>query len=233
MLGWAALPFALTLIVLGTVMMLRRYAGYWSAEALVGIELVLLCGMVMTHLLNNDSVNWTTTSEGYDGGMVGWATGNLLAAGLGRWPAFVLMLALAFIGVLLLVRYTPMIYGVHYTGRLVPVVPAILGALWSTAWPKRQPHVKESPDPRLPGIRRAASFVSATEDDDLMVAARVGCPGQSQKTSPSRQGNKAKSARKSTRQETVRAQADAQCGKPSPPRSAGTGLGRLQRDGCQ
>ena len=39
-LGWGAFPFAVTLIVLGTVLILRRYAGYWSAEALVGAEVV-------------------------------------------------------------------------------------------------------------------------------------------------------------------------------------------------
>ncbi len=167
MLGWAALPFALTLIVLGTVMMLRRYAGYWSAEALVGIELVLLCGLVMTHLLNNDSVDWTTNVNGYDGGMVGWATGNLLASGLGRWPAFLLMLALAFIGMLLLVRYTPMIYGVHYTARLFPVLPAIWGAT-ADALPRRQAHVEPAADPRYPAYQ-AASFVSATEADAPMI----------------------------------------------------------------
>ena len=167
MLGWAALPFALTLIVLGTVMMLRRYAGYWSAEALVGIELVLLCGLVMTHLLNNDSVDWTTSVNGYDGGMVGWATGNLLASGLGRWPAFLLMLALAFIGMLLLVRYTPMIYGVHYTARLFPVLPAIWGAT-ADALPRRQAHVEPAADPRYPAYQ-AASFVSATEADAPMI----------------------------------------------------------------
>ena len=212
MLGWGALPFALTLIVLGTVMMLRRYAGYWSAEALVGIELVLLCGLVMTYLLNNDSVNWTTNPEGYDGGMVGWATGNLLASGLGRWPAFVLMLALAFIGMLLLVRYTPMIYGVHYTARLFPALPAIWGAA-ADALPRRQARVEPAADPRYPAYQ-AASFVSATEADAPMIEMASDIPVKMRRKSV--KSGSGKSAGKNTAKSTAAKKQAA----PKPVRSA-------------
>jgi S-DNA-T family DNA segregation ATPase FtsK/SpoIIIE len=160
-LGWAAFPFAATLIVLGTVMVLRRYAGYWSAEAVVGAELVLICALAMTFLLNNETVDWTAPTDGTGGGLFGWAIGNLLAAGLGRWPAFALLLALSIIGIFLLVRYTPMIYVVHYAGQLVPIVPAIWVAIID-AWPERQPHV-EPPSASLSSTQSAASFVSATE----------------------------------------------------------------------
>ena len=44
------ISFLVTLLVLGLVMMLRRRSGYWSAEALVGAEVVLLCGMALTYL---------------------------------------------------------------------------------------------------------------------------------------------------------------------------------------
>ncbi len=161
MLGWAAFPFAATLIVLGTVMMLRRYAGYWSAEALVGAELVLICALGMTFLLNNDTVDWIAHSDGLDGGVFGWAIGNLLAASLGWWPAFILLLALTLMGIFLLIRYTPAIYGVHYAGRLVPVVPVLWSALID-ALPKGQPHPDSPPDSMLP-VQSTASFVPATE----------------------------------------------------------------------
>ncbi len=161
MLGWAAFPFAATLIVLGTVMMLHRYAGYWSAEALVGAELVLICALGMTFLLNNETVDWTAHSDGLDGGVFGWAIGNLLAASLGWWPAFFLLLALTLVGVFLLVRYTPAIYGVHYVGRLMPVVPVLWTALIDTL-PKGQPHADPPMASMLP-VQSTASFVPATE----------------------------------------------------------------------
>ena len=158
MLGWTALPFALTLLVLGAVMMLRHRAGYWSAEALVGAELLLLCAMTLTYLWRNQTINWAATVEGHDGGVVGWATGSLLAASLGRWPAILLVLGLAFIGLVLLVRYTPLVYGAHYAGRLFPVLPAVWEAL--ADWmPRRGPHDDEL-DPHY-GVLPSAAFVTA------------------------------------------------------------------------
>jgi len=159
--GWAAFPFAATLTVLGTVMVLRRYAGYWSAEALVGAELVLICGLAMTFLLNNEAVEWTAPTDGSDGGIFGWAIGSLLASGLGRWPAFALLFALTIVGIFLLVRYTPMIYAAHYTGRLVPIVPAVWKAI-ADAWPERRSPAEPLPA-SLRSTQNAASFVSATE----------------------------------------------------------------------
>ena len=69
--GWTAPLFAASLVVLGLVLLFRQRAGYWSAEALVGIELLLLGLMTLSYVRMEGAVNWNAPLDGADGGLVG------------------------------------------------------------------------------------------------------------------------------------------------------------------
>jgi S-DNA-T family DNA segregation ATPase FtsK/SpoIIIE len=108
--GWTAPLFAASLVVLGLVLLFRQRAGYWSAEALLGVELLLLGMMTFSFVRAEGVVNWSARLDGEDGGLVGWALGNLLMALLGEAFAALVAVALVIAGAILLVRYTPLIY---------------------------------------------------------------------------------------------------------------------------
>ena len=124
-LGWTTPWVALTLIIIGSIFMLGERAGYWGVEALVGVELLFLCAMMASFLWHNEVVTWEARFDGVHGGLVGWALGSLLLAGLGRWPALVIVLLLAVIGINLTFRYTPLIYLTVLLRDLVTVPVAL------------------------------------------------------------------------------------------------------------
>ena len=92
MAGWTAPWLAVSVMVMGALLMLRDYLDrlghHWGTEAIVGIELLLISSAVSTFLWNTEVVTWSPRLDGLDGGVVGWALGSLLMAALGRWPAF-------------------------------------------------------------------------------------------------------------------------------------------------
>ncbi len=120
-LGWTAGWFGVALLIIGAVFMLGERAGYWGIEAIVGAELLFLSGMMTAFLWNNEVVTWEARFDGLNGGLVGWALGSLLMAGLGRWPALAVVLLLAVIGAYLTFRYTPLIYLAPLASNLVTV----------------------------------------------------------------------------------------------------------------
>ena len=126
MTGWTAPLVAASFLLVGLVLLLGRRAGYWSAEALVGAELFILSLQAGTFVWNNASFSWSLHADGTYGGLFGWTIGGLLLLGLGRWVAFALISLAGLSGGLLLLRYTPLIYVVAYTVRLMPVVHAIV-----------------------------------------------------------------------------------------------------------
>ncbi len=121
MAGWTAPLIVVSMVVTGGVMLFRRQAGYWSAEALLGIETLLLSLMAGTALATNPTMTWDLAQEGGGGGVVGTALGGLLAAGLGHTPALVITYSLGALGLYWLVRYTPLLYAPVYTARLAPI----------------------------------------------------------------------------------------------------------------
>ncbi len=125
MIGWTAPLFAFGLMVLGGVLMLGDRAGYWSAEALVGAELVLLSLQSLTFLVNNTTVTWVQPVAGEDGGLFGWALGSLIMSIIGRWPSMLLMLLVGGVGVWMLLRYTPLYYLTRRADQAVPLAPAL------------------------------------------------------------------------------------------------------------
>jgi S-DNA-T family DNA segregation ATPase FtsK/SpoIIIE len=149
MVGWTAPLMALALLVLGAVLMLGERAGYWSVEAIVGAELLLLALQMGTFLWQHPEPNWAPQIDGASGGLVGVTLGSLLLAGFGRWPAFVILLLMGGTGLYFLLRYTPLTY---ITGRAFRV-PASLQAL-RTRWV--QPGEHPAP-PTTTGARRVVS----------------------------------------------------------------------------
>jgi S-DNA-T family DNA segregation ATPase FtsK/SpoIIIE len=129
-LGWTAGWFALALLIIGAVFMLGDRVGYWGIEAIVGVELLLLSGMMSAFLWNNEVVTWEARFDGLNGGLVGWALGSLLMAGLGRWPALAMVWFLAAIGAYLTFRYTPLIYLAPLASNLI-TVPSSLAPVTS------------------------------------------------------------------------------------------------------
>jgi len=80
MVGWTAPFVAVAVLILGGVLMLGPRAGYWSAEAIVGAQLLLLSLQAGTFAWANDTVTWRTYIDGANGGLVGWSFGSLLVA---------------------------------------------------------------------------------------------------------------------------------------------------------
>jgi len=169
-LGWTAGWVALTLLITGAVFMLRERAGYWSIEAIVGVELLLLSGMTTAFLWNNEVVTWEARFDGLNGGLVGWALGSLLMAGLGRWPALAIVWLLTAIGAYLTFCYTPLIYLAPLANNLV-TMPATLSPVTAllkrgfaelmtllSAFAVRPP----SADPRA--APTGANYVAASDD---------------------------------------------------------------------
>lgn len=128
--GWTAPWLALTLMIMGAIFMLGERAGYWGVEAIVGAELLLVSAPTASFLWYNDVVTWTARLDGLNGGLLGWALGSLLMAGLGKWPAFAVVLLIGWLGLLLTVRYTPLIYLTPLLTNLV-TLPAILAPLFT------------------------------------------------------------------------------------------------------
>ena len=122
MLGWTAPLFILVLLAIGLILIIGERAGYWSIEAIVGAQLLLLSLAMGTFIINNDLVDWTPNFDGSNGGLVGWSLGSILVAALGQWPAFVLVLLVGLVGLMLLMRYTPLIYIVAFVLSLVPAL---------------------------------------------------------------------------------------------------------------
>lgn len=172
MTGWTAPLMVLGLMLVGALLMLRdhllRLGGHWGIEAIIGGELLLLALQAGDFLWHNETVTWSPRMDGVDGGVVGWALGSLLMAGLGRWPAFALILIGGVGGVVLLVRYTPLVY-------LLPPLRQALTQLptGETGWPDWrgwQERVAKlgqrlnspAPSPTANGsTRSAANFVTA------------------------------------------------------------------------
>lgn len=154
MTGWTAPLVALGLLLIGGVIVLGDRAGYWSAEALIGGELLLLGLQVGTFTWQNASFSWNFPADGSNGGLIGTVLGGLLVAGFGQGIAAALALLLCVAGGLLLIRYTPLIYPAAIFVRL----GQWLLAWWALATMARPRKEKRRQHQALPP--RAANFVA-------------------------------------------------------------------------
>jgi S-DNA-T family DNA segregation ATPase FtsK/SpoIIIE len=131
--GWTAPLVMLGILGLGLVIILDERAGYWNPEALIGGELTMLAMQTGTFLLRHNVTDWTPLAQGQDGGLIGWAIGNLLLDGLGKWPALILAGLLLLLGMFLLYRHTPLIYTYPYPAETVPLLRQVVESAQMTA----------------------------------------------------------------------------------------------------
>jgi len=175
--GWTAPLLAAALVLIGLVMLFRRRAGYWSAEALIGTELLLLGLMGTTFVRSEGTVNWNARLDGAGGGIIGWAIGNLAISLVGTSLATLLFISLTVAGLVLLVRYTPLIYVAAAIGRLLLGAPALTGR-FTGMLPARHQGIEEE----LIVLPRTPNFVPAApelaEKIDAGPVAPAAAPGK-------------------------------------------------------
>jgi DNA segregation ATPase FtsK/SpoIIIE, S-DNA-T family len=154
MIGWTAPLLALSLMLIGGVLVLGERAGYWSVEALVGGELLLLGLQAGAFVWHNPIFEWNMKADGSNGGLVGWVVGGLLVAGFGQGVATVLLGIMCGAGLFLLIRHTPLIYPAVYLLRFLRWMMASW-VVWSAPRPRR--HSRSMPHTPLP---RTPNFVT-------------------------------------------------------------------------
>ncbi|MCC6169352.1 MAG: DNA translocase FtsK, partial [Caldilineaceae bacterium] len=147
MTGWTAPLVALSLLGIGAVLVLGDRAGYWSVEALVGAEALLLGLLIGSFARNNAVFSWEMPLDGSNGGLVGTVLGGLLVAGFGQGLALIFALLLGAVGGVMLLCYTPLVYPASVVARLFPL--AATGWVRLTASPPRSVRREVVPGTRL------------------------------------------------------------------------------------
>ncbi len=161
MIGWTAPLFALGLMLLGAVLVLGERAGYWSVEAMLGGELLLLGLQVGAFAWHNPVFHWNLIpNDGRYGGYVGGVLGGLLVAGFGQGVAGGLALALCACGAFLLIRFTPLYFIAAYGWHLLRWAGAVWVS-WTAAVPAPHRTARHTPGSPLP---LTPNFVSASHD---------------------------------------------------------------------
>lgn len=177
MIGWTAPLFAISLLILGAVLMLGERAGFWSVEAIVGAELWLLSMQAGTFVWYNSVPEWAPQFDGANGGLIGVGVGSLLLVALGRWPALAVLALLNLLGLWLLVRFTPLRL---FTAQVPPAWPwplrrLRLGALvshWRALRNSQSPLVRQAPASVATNEALANNFVSPHGPEPQSVAKR-------------------------------------------------------------
>ncbi len=151
LLGWGAYPLALGLGLVGLGMVWRTLAERLSIglAVVVGLELLLLVGLVASHLtlvLSQGSDEALLAAErGAGGGYVGWALATLLVEGLGPVAGSLLLVALSGVALYLLLSavWVDVRAWGHYWGRRL----AAAWGRWQTTRRGRPvaPELQEAP----------------------------------------------------------------------------------------
>ncbi|MEA3334931.1 MAG: DNA translocase FtsK [Chloroflexota bacterium] len=112
--GWAALPALLALMLASLGVLIRQTtdrlnAGHripWRAmaEVFVGLLLLLLAAIGLSHLWADSADPWEYAKAGQGGGVVGWLAGSLPASLLGDLITTLLLVILAGLGVWIIMR---------------------------------------------------------------------------------------------------------------------------------
>lgn len=170
--GWASLPIliAVTLVVLGVLA--RQASGRlgvglgipWRVVGLVALGggLVLLAALGLSHILSDAEDPLQLALDGGGGGLVGWVMGSLTASLLGDLLVSVLLLALAGLGLWLVLRAL----GVAQVDWRS--LPDRLGDFARTLLPGEQEgveYLEEEPTPPAKSSRSRAAAVKSADDD--------------------------------------------------------------------
>jgi S-DNA-T family DNA segregation ATPase FtsK/SpoIIIE len=165
--GWTAPLFAASLLIAGIVLVLRERAGYWSAESLIGAELLLFSLAASNFVYRGNPFVWGAPADGANGGVLGYMIGGLLTEFLGRGPALAAIAFAALTGVVLLIRYSPLIYGAAYGARLLPVVPVY----WR--WLTEDVLGIGADDEQWAGLPQTANFVPPYQDNSELESSDI------------------------------------------------------------
>jgi S-DNA-T family DNA segregation ATPase FtsK/SpoIIIE len=126
--GWTAPLIGVGLLIAGAVLVLREHIpggglGYWSAESLIGAELVLITLAVGTFVVNNPQMDWGERADGSNGGLIGMTIGGLLTSAFGQEIALAIVVSAGILGLYTVVRFSPLLIAAVYARRAMPVVP--------------------------------------------------------------------------------------------------------------
>ena len=158
LLGWGAIPFAGLLLFVGLFLTFRNLLGSllgqdWYPEALLGFELVFMAGLAIAHL-HFGTDGYAAARAGRGGGYVGWALSRLLVQNLNVPMAWVVLLAVALVGLVVFFVFTPL-RGLNLR-RLLPDRSAVVTE------EELQPAQQRSQATRLSAKKRPARTRSAT-----------------------------------------------------------------------
>lgn len=99
--GWGAYLAAIGLVVAGIFMLLSNLGQELkvSWKTIIGLEILLIAGLALAHLLSFSQDPWQLAESGKGGGFVGWAISSALIGALG-WPiALLILLAILSLGI--------------------------------------------------------------------------------------------------------------------------------------
>lgn len=102
--GWGLYPVAAALVVLGLVVIWEPLGQRLVSltRQIVGLEVVFLALLGLTHALINPEVAFQVAEGGSGGGYIGWAISHILAAAIGRPLSIILLVVAAGAGAALL-----------------------------------------------------------------------------------------------------------------------------------
>ncbi|GIV76889.1 MAG: hypothetical protein KatS3mg050_1283 [Litorilinea sp.] len=193
MVGWTAPLWALALLLTGGVLMSRGRLGYWSVEAILGAELTLLALQSGTFAWHHATFDWSLRADGTNGGLVGWALGGILVATLGQWPAFVFICLVGLVGLVLLWRYTPLLYVAALLAHYLPPLARAVGQRLSAWFPPPEELEEPEAEWRAP-LPATENFVPPVDEEPPAATpaprrARTSSPAQAREASkPTRKG---------------------------------------------
>jgi len=102
--GWGVLPLCLTVALLGLYLVIRRLELQFTFQSsqLIGIEIILLVTLALSHLFFGNGLNGALLGKG--GGLIGWALSEPIVEFLGPTLAGVVALITVAIGVVLVAK---------------------------------------------------------------------------------------------------------------------------------
>ncbi|MBC8447480.1 MAG: DNA translocase FtsK [Chloroflexi bacterium] len=109
LLGWGAYPLALLLLAAAAVVLAGerlRFDGRW--EALVGLEILLVALLGLTHRWGGGDEALAWAEQGRGGGLVGWVTSTFLGQWLGPLLGRLLLLVFVALGLWMMCRWVPL-----------------------------------------------------------------------------------------------------------------------------
>lgn len=151
--GWAAIPLALAISLLGAYLALRRVANkllgpHWYPEALLGLQLLLWGGASLLHIRYGPG-SYGMILQGKGGGLIGWSLAELLLSTVGTLPAWVILILLTLSGLALVIIYTPLRMLDLPVWPYEIVIPARKKTRQAPSQPKR-PYSSKSSSPPAP-----------------------------------------------------------------------------------